>query len=285
MNQFEYTVGKDGVTITRFAGNASCAVVPGFIDGTEVTAIGKKAFLSKKFLRKLILPDSVREIGDWAFAYCDGLESVTLPSGRVKFGKSVFLECGSLKRIEIEGKEDHVAPLLAAAVNTGAYYLLDTIEAGSDEWIVKWDSRMLSVLNASNQEGYSKQVLCGEEDYGSTDLEAYKSGSRKKKLRMALLRLLYSKGLSRENEDRLKSYVISHTKGCASEESWEIILNEHGNDREYYELFASLGCVSADNIAGILADIGEDLPEMKAFFISCNDEKRAETNFFDDLEL
>lgn len=285
MNQFEYTSGKDGVTITGFADNASLAVVPEFIDGAQVTAIGKKAFLSKKFLRKIILPGTVREIGDWAFAYCDGLESVTLPSGILDFGKSVFLECGSLKRIEIEGKEDYVSHLLAAAVNTGAYYLLDTIEAGSDEWIAKWDSRMLSVLNASNQEGYSKQVLCGEEDYGSTDLEAYKSGSRKKKLRMALLRLLYSKGLSRENEDRLKSYVISHTKGCASEESWEIILKEHGDDREYYELFASLGCVTSENIAGILADIGEDFPEMKAFFISYNDENGAGTDFFDDLEL
>jgi len=285
MNQFEYTVDRDGVTITGFAGNASIAVVPEFIDATAVTAIGKKAFLSRKFLRKIILPGSVREIGDWAFAYCDGLESVTLPADDVSFGRSVFLECGRLKKIEVAGKEDYVAYLLAAAVSTGAYYLLDTVDAGSHEWIAKWDSRMLSVLNTSNQEGYSRQVLCGEEDYGSTDIEAYKSGSRKKKLRMALLRLLCPKGLSAENEEKLKSYVISHTKGCASEESWDIILNEHGDDREYYELFASLGCVTSDNIAGIIADIGENFPEMKSFFINYNDENGAGTDFFDDLEL
>lgn len=285
MSQFEYTAGEDGVMITGFAENASIAVVPESIDGVAVTAIGKKAFLSRKLLRKIILPRTIKEIGDWAFAYCDGLEGVTLPSGDIRFGRSVFLECTGLQKIEIEGKEDFVAPLLAAAVNTGAYYLLDTAEAGSGEWIAKWDSRMIAVLNASDQEGYSKQVLCGEEDYGSTDLEAYKSGSRKRKLRMALLRLLYPKGLSAENEEKLKSYVFTHTKGCASEESWEIILEEHGEDREYYELFTSLGCVTSENIAGMLADIGEELPEMKAFFISYNDKNVEQIDFFEDLEL
>lgn len=285
MSRFEYETDENGVTITGFAGNASVADIPGHIEGKPVTAIGKKAFLSKKFLKKIKLPGTVREIGDWAFAYCDALESVTLSPGRVRFGRSVFLECGSLKKIEIEGREDYVAHLLAAAVSAGAYYLLDGDEAGSAEWIAKWDSRMLSVLGASNQEGYSKQVLCGEEDYGSTDLEAYKSGSRKRKLRMAFLRLLYPDGLSPENRDRLKRYVLAHTKGCANEESWEVILEEHGDDREYYELFAKLGCVTSDNITGILADIGENYPEMKAFFISYNNEAGVKADFFGDLEL
>ncbi len=285
MKQFEYTAGRAGITITGYCGNSSAVVIPESIDGMTVSAIGKKAFLSRKLLRRVILPDSVSEIGDWAFAYCEGLESVLLPSGIIRFGRSVFFECSNLKKVEIEGKRPYVAPLLAAAVRTGAYYLLDTVEAGSEEWIHKWDSRMLSVLNTSNQEGYSRQVLCGEEDYGSTDLEAYKSESRKKKLRMALLRLLYPEGLSAENAERLKSYVVSHTKGCAGEESWELILNEHGDDREYYELFASLGCVTADNISGILQDIGEEFTEMKAFFIGYNEEKPGRVNFFDAIEL
>ncbi|MCD7835448.1 MAG: leucine-rich repeat domain-containing protein [Lachnospiraceae bacterium] len=147
MKQFEYTAGRAGITITGYCGNSSAVVIPESIDGMTVSAIGKKAFLSRKLLRRVILPDSVSEIGDWAFAYCEGLESVLLPSGIIRFGRSVFFECSNLKKVEIEGKRPYVAPLLAAAVRTGAYYLLDTVEAGSEEWIHKWDSRMLSVLN------------------------------------------------------------------------------------------------------------------------------------------
>jgi hypothetical protein len=259
--------------------------IPSEIDGTAVVAIAKKAFLSKKNLKNIALPASVREVGDWAFAYCDGLERIVLQSRCIRFGKSVFLECGGLKKIDIEGMEAFVAPLMAAAVCAGAYYLLDMSEVGSDEWISKWDLRLMTVLDTPDNEGYSKQVLCGEEDYGSTDLEAYKSNSRRRKLRMAFIRLLNPYGLSTDNRERLVQYALSHTKGCESEESWEIILAEHGNDRDYYELFARLGCVDAGNISGILADIGEDYPEMKAFFIRYNGEHSDGKDFFDALDL
>jgi hypothetical protein len=143
---------------------------------------------------------------------------------------------------------------------------------------------MLSIMNADDTEGYSKQILCGEEDYGSTDMEAYKSGSRKKKIRMAFIRLLYPDGLSYDNKKLLEDYILSHTKGCATEESWQIIRDEHGNDRDYYELFAALGCISIENISGILDDIGGEYPEMKAFFIRYKDEHDS-GSFFDELEL
>jgi hypothetical protein len=276
---------NEHIVITGFTGIASHVTVPSEIDGIAVRIIGRKTFLSRKRLKRIVIPSSVNEVQDWAFAYCDGLEEVIFSSGNVQFGKAVFMECHHLKKIEIEGTKEFAAPLMAAAVCAEAYYLLDAAEAGSDEWTAKWDLRLMTVMNTPDNEGYSKQVLCGEEDYGSTDLEAYKSSSRSKKLRMAYVRLLNPHGLSADNKDRLTEYVLAHTKGCDSEESWEIIHNEHGNDREFYELFAELGCINHDNLSGILSDIGEDYPEMKAFFIRYNDEHQGDRNFFDDLEL
>lgn len=64
-----------------------------------------------------------------------------------------------------------------------------------------------------------------------------------------------------------------------------MILAEHGTHREYYALFASIGCVTKDNINGILEDIGEEYTEMKAFFLRFQEETWGSEDFFAELEL
>ncbi len=309
----------DKIVITRFQGLASEVHIPEEIEGLPVREIGKKAFLSKKLLRKVLLPDTIEEIGDWAFAYCDGLEQVLLPDKGLRFGKAVFLECKSLAGLMIlSGKTEDssavsndmvgstqahaarecepgnrgtwkmeaVAALLAAAVTSmEAYYLLDVEEAGGEEWLTKWDARMMELLGRPDEEGFSKQVLCGEEDYGSTDLNVFINEKRKGKVRLLLLRCLFPLGLSEEKKCTIQHYLQQHTKGCTSEETWQVILQEHGNDRAYYELFTHLGCITEENFEGILTDISEDYPEMKAFFLRYKEEKIGYTDFFEDLEL
>ena len=199
----------------------------------------------------------------------------------------MFLECGKLKRLYVgDGTEEAIAALLAAAVTTAqAYYLLDVEEAGSAEWLAKWDARMMELLNRPDEEGFSRQVLCGEEDYGSTDMNVYVNEKRKVKVRLLLLRCLYSIGLDAGTREQLEQYLTAHTKGCASEETWQVIVQEHGNNREYYQLFTELNCLTEDNFDGVIADIGEDYPEMKAYFMRYKEEKIGYTDFFGELEL
>ncbi|MCM1569616.1 MAG: leucine-rich repeat domain-containing protein [Roseburia sp.] len=281
-----YIVEREHVVITGWSGLSSELEIPGCIAGRPVTGIGKKAFLSKKNLRQISLPDTLEEVGDWAFAYCDNLERAELPERKLSFGKTVFLECRKLRFLRVRRKGEAVAALLAAAVTMcDAYYLLDTQEAGNGEWLEKWDARMLSVLQEADSEGYSRQVLCGEEDYGSTDLNAYLSRKRKGKVRLLLLRLLYADGLSQKVREEMEHYLLSHTKGCESEETWQVILAEHGEDRAYYELFARLGCLREENLEGILRDIGEAYPEMKAYFLRYREQRLGYQDFFAGLEL
>lgn len=283
---------KESIRITRFQGLASQVEVPEQIEGLPVTAVDRKAFLSKKNLRRIWLPDTLEEIGDWAFAYCDHLTEIVIPRRRVSFGKAVFMECRELKRISATGQQhEESAPtfpaeLTAAAVTAmDAAYLLDMEAAGTEEWLGKWDARLSSVLHVSDQEGFSRQVLCGEEDYGSTDLMAYMSGRRKEKVRLCFLRLLFAQGLSAPLRQELEDYLRAHTKGQSDEEAWQVILQEHGSDREYYRLFASIGCVTEDNLNGILTDIGGEYPEMKAYFLHCREETNDARDFFAGLEL
>ncbi len=81
---WEYTEEKDGIHIRRFLGDGYEAEVPSVLDGTPVRVLEKKAFLSKKRLRRIVLPESVTEVGDWAFAYC----------GRFTFGCILFAGAG-----------------------------------------------------------------------------------------------------------------------------------------------------------------------------------------------
>ncbi len=276
---------EDGrAVITRFNGMASEVRLPERIEGLPVTRIEKKAFLSRKNLRKVFLPDSMEEIGDWAFAYCGGLKEVRLPCREVRFGKAVFMECGCLERLTGTGAQ---AELLAAAVTAlDAYYLLEPRAAGSGEWLAKWDNRLMAVMRTPETEGYSRQVLCGEEDYGSTDLSAYTSGRRRQKAGLALLRLLFPEALSEDNRAFLEDYLRGHAKGSASgEEAWQVVLEEHGSDRAYYSLFAELGCIWEENFDESFRDIGEEYPEMKAFFLRYKEERLGMKDFFEELEL
>ena len=254
----------------------------------RVTSVAKKAFLSKKYLRSVAVPAGVEEVGDWAFAYCDALQEISFAGRDVRFGKDVFKECRNLRCVRFDEGEtcEGTGALVAAAVTQMyASYLLNAKEAGSREWLEKWDARMLAILHAADDEGYSKQILCGEEDYESADLETYLKNSRKKKVRLLLLRLYWSMGLDPALQDQMKEYLLTHSKGCKTEETWQVIRDECGDRREFYELFARLGCLTKENAPLVIAETREDCPEMKAFFLKYQADHFAQADYFADMEL
>lgn len=286
--------GAPWAVITDYIGTHSVVHIPGSIEGFPVRALAKKTFLSRKNLRKVILPETLEEIGDWAFAYCSGLESVWLPKRKIKTGSGIFMECSGIKKIyaceggmeQAMGKEaEQTAALLAvAAVILDAEYLLDIQEAGTKPWLEKWDARMKAMMETEDQEGYTKMILCGEEDYGCS-LEDFIKNKRKAKVRLAMLRLLNPLGLSERNRVLWEKYLLTHTKGCESEETWEVVLKEHGYEEEYFRLFADIGCMKKDNFDALLMDMAGDYAEMKAFFISYKEKNLDEGDFFDGLSL
>ncbi len=276
----------EGVAVTGFGGRVLRAEVPALIEEKAVVKIEKKAFLSRKTLREISLPDCVQQIDDWAFAYCSNLERVTLPAGKFSVGRAVFLECSRLEQVRSSSWTEETANLLAAAVTKmDAYYLLDSDSIGSREWLKKWDAGLLAVMDAEDMEGYQNQILCGEEDYGSTDVGAFLLRKRMHKVRLAMLRLLNPTGLSVENRMRLVTYLKGHTKGCESEETWLTLFREYYDDLKRIQLFLDLGCAHEGNMEQILKDMGEEHPEMKAIFLRYQDTHIGYHDFFEDLTL
>ena len=281
---------KKGLEVVEYKGDDIHLKVPAFSDqaGKPIISIGKKAMLSCKNLQSIRLEDAIEEIGDWAFAYCDELREVFLPKKQISFGRGLFQECPRLHAVHIADTHSDIGGLMAAAVTLlDAPYLFHPMSAGEEEWIRQWDARMLQLLHKKDREGFSKMLLCGEEDYGSQEnnLDYYVNQKRKSKVRIAFMRLLNPIGLHDTVKQELITYLQDHTAGKESEETWQVLRMEHGNDSDYYKLFTEMNCLTQDNFDQILREIGKDDPEMKAFFMRYKAEKLGYSDFFDNLEL
>lgn len=281
-----YLIKGDEVQVDDCRVTETIFVIPDRIEELPVTAIGKKAFLGKKLLSELILPDHLREVGDWAFAHCDRLEKVYLKKRPIVFGKGVFKDCRKLSRIYFKNEQNEsIAGLLAMTpVMLDAEYLLSPMEAGEKIWLEKLDARLITLLEKPDEEGYLKQVLCGEEDLMAS-LEYYLIGRRGEKAQLCFSRLLNDYGLKQELGQYLRDYLKQNTKGCEYEAAWETVLEEHGQDKEYYQIFADAGCINEENFDSLLLDMGENNPEMKAWLLRYREEKMREEDFFAGLSL
>lgn len=70
---------------------AEVVVIPDEIDGKPVTVIDKSCFANcSKTLKKVILPDTLKEIGDYAFEQCEKLEKPVIPPSVTKVGRDLF---------------------------------------------------------------------------------------------------------------------------------------------------------------------------------------------------
>lgn len=74
--------------------------VPAYIDGNAVQKIGNNCFMGKKNAEIIVLPDSVKEIGSFAFANCPNLKAVIAP-GVEKCDYMAFYNCRSLKNVNM----------------------------------------------------------------------------------------------------------------------------------------------------------------------------------------
>ena len=80
--------------------NEKVITVPEFIDGTEVQEIGPLCFMGNKEVETIILPESVKQIDEWAFANCPNLKTVIAPSAET-CGRYAFYQCDNLINVEM----------------------------------------------------------------------------------------------------------------------------------------------------------------------------------------
>lgn len=84
----EYSIKSGTLKIGKYA--FSQTMVERVIIPNTVTDIGESAFSSCNFLSNVSVPDSVVNIGDYAFGYCQYLESITIPNSVTTIGLEAF---------------------------------------------------------------------------------------------------------------------------------------------------------------------------------------------------
>lgn len=120
-----YPAGRTGETYT----------VP---EGT--VTIGRGAFESARKLRTVILPETLREIKEYAFQYCGSLTELELPNGLLRIGEGAFMSCTGLKSVTI--------PDSVTAIDTKAFNKcrsLTTVRYTGTE--AQWQQIMLGAHN------------------------------------------------------------------------------------------------------------------------------------------
>ena len=123
---YQFGIKIDGsYIITKYLGSETEVFVPGEIDNTAVSEIGRYSFAGKNRITKLTIPNTIykignyafnkcsflndvtlspylKEIGEWAFSNCSRLNQIVIPKSVTKIGKSAFKSCSSNLKIFCE---------------------------------------------------------------------------------------------------------------------------------------------------------------------------------------
>lgn len=97
----QYVIIKGAKSIGNFAfGNGNESLISVTLnEGLE--SIGNYAFQSCKIITDIVIPNSVKTIGDNAFCFCIRLKNLTLGSGLLQIGELAFSGCGELLAVSI----------------------------------------------------------------------------------------------------------------------------------------------------------------------------------------
>lgn len=117
---FIYNEKSDGtLIITGYDGFCEKVEIPKQIDGKIVTELGESSFYHHNEIKEVILPNSIKTIGNWTFASSESIEKINL--GAVQsIGDRAFYCCRALNFVELPDSVIHLG--------ISAFDLCETLE-------------------------------------------------------------------------------------------------------------------------------------------------------------
>lgn len=118
--EWTYSETEGGICITAYNGEDKEIVIPSIIDEKQVVAIGGHVFDENETITQVIIPESVTDIGRYAFYGCVNLEKVELKEGLKTIGGDTFSRCVRLKEIRI--------PKSVEEIDCGSFYRCSNLD-------------------------------------------------------------------------------------------------------------------------------------------------------------
>ena len=92
--------------IEKYKGKDVEVEIPDEYKGVPITAIGESAFSGQRAgsclkIEKIVIPDSIKYIGDKAFSHCEKLKELKLPGALETIGKEAFSACRKIKAFDL----------------------------------------------------------------------------------------------------------------------------------------------------------------------------------------
>ena len=98
--EFAYVTFDDGLYIAEYLGDGGTVTIPSEHNGEPIVGIGGYAFAMQSRLERVIIPDSIKTIGENAFLSCFNLTSVECGDGVENIGTSAFESCLNLTSVQ-----------------------------------------------------------------------------------------------------------------------------------------------------------------------------------------
>lgn len=107
-----------GLRILGYKGSEQELVIPEEIEGQPVVEIGERAFYQNETLIRVELPDTVTEISEWSFQFCENLKEIDFGEGVEVIKESAFYGCTALNHLDFPNALKEVG--ISAFMNNGS---------------------------------------------------------------------------------------------------------------------------------------------------------------------
>ena len=200
-------------------------VLPEEIEGLPLTEVGPYCFAKNKYLKRVVLPDTVIKMERMAFYNCTGLESLEIGADLSEIGGDAFMNCHNLHQIIVR---------CGALEPSGVRFVLRQISSDltvcflgkSDEesavilfpdYYESYDEVTPAHLFGRNIEGegfrarqFFKDGVFEYERYDGIFMKACAEEKESTLCEMSMNRLRYPIGLTAEAKAQYEAYVRTH---------------------------------------------------------------------------
>lgn len=283
----------------KYEGNEAEVNILNSSSENPYTGIGDKAFLSCKSIKKLVLPQTISEIGNWGMAHMKQLEELVIPPKSIRLGKEVFLDCPKLTKICVLPDETNnvgLPYLFAASIMTlGDMSLfrpdliahLDTVQS----WFASFDNRLVEFLDAADDDRFHPVLIGWFDDEGEdSQRRRYMKQRQIEKAKLCFLRLQYDAYMSDSAKQAICKYMLMHVPGGSRETEhtavWDLLKSELGKDIGTIKRLEANGIIDAKRRVLLIEEMNRNVgnPEVVSYLLAKQQEEN-HAAFFAGLDL